>query len=113
MHLFLSVTSQSALSWKQKRLKRGHVGECLKWWWSPEGLNVRFMGDKLIEEGLSKYSFSQMTGFYDAAGIAIRLRHSLKLFALLATPQTVPIAPFAQVVRLARHATNGKVRFGP
>jgi len=44
---------------------------------------------RFIENGLSKFSFSQMTAFATPLGIAIRLCHSFKLFALLATQQAV------------------------
>jgi len=43
----------------------------------------------LTENGLSKFSFNHDDCFHDAAGIPIRLSQSLKLFALLATPQAV------------------------
>jgi DNA replication protein DnaC len=35
----------------------------LKWWWSPEGLLFVSSAISLIENGLSKFSFNQMTAF--------------------------------------------------
>jgi hypothetical protein len=65
----------------------------LKWWCSPEGLMFASWAISFIENGLSKFSFSQMTDFV--------------------TPLALPSdCPFAQVVRLARHATSGKESLG-
>jgi hypothetical protein len=74
-------------------LKGGHVGERLEMVVEPGRTHVRLLGDKLYRKWLVEVLFQPDDGLHDAAGIAIRLCHSLKLFALLATPQAVQILP--------------------
>src|ERR1700728_4133397 len=50
----------------------------------PRRTHVRFLSDELYRKWLVKVLFQAADGLYHAAGIAIRLCHSLKLFALLA-----------------------------
>jgi len=52
----------------------------------PRRTHVRFLSDEFYRKGLVEVLFQPEDGLHDAAGIAIRLCHSLKLFALLATP---------------------------
>src|SRR6202046_4015278 len=74
-------------------LKGGHVGERLEMVVEPRRTHVRFLSDELYRKWLVKVLFQPADGLYDAAGIAVRLCHSLKLFALLATPQAVKNLP--------------------
>ena len=54
------------------------------------------MGDKFYRKRLVEVLFEPDHGFHDAAGVAVRLRHSLRLFAMLATPQAVKDLPLQQ-----------------
>src|ERR1700722_7643223 len=58
--------------------------------------HVRFMGDKFYRKRLVEVLFQPDDGFRDAAGMTIRLCHSLKLLTLLATPQAVKNLPVQQ-----------------
>src|ERR1700722_6111308 len=77
-------------------LKGRHVGECLEMMMQSRRTHVRFLSDKLYRKWLVKVLFQPEDGLHDAAGIAIRLCPSLKLFALLATPQAVQDLPLQQ-----------------
>ena len=88
----------------------------LKWWWSPEGLMFASWAISFVEKWLVEVLFQPDDGLHDAADIAIRLCHSLKLFALLATPQAVKDLPMQQrceystVLRLSEEPEQAEYR---
>ena len=81
----------------------------------PRRTHVRFLSDEFYRKGLVEVLFQPEDGLHDAAGIAIRLCHSLKLFALLATPQAIKNLPLQQgceygTVRLSQQPQQSEYR---
>src|ERR1700733_13058640 len=78
--------------------------------------HVRFPGDKLYRKWLIEVLFQPDDSLHHAAGIAIRLCHSLKLLTLLATPQAVKDFPPQQgcehstVLRLSEEPEQAEYR---